>query len=331
MAISHQVLGAPGRDNALYVRIDSGQTIHRLLFDCGEGCASELPVSEIQAIDYLCFSHQHVDHIAGFDAFFRCTFHRDTKPNVIWGPPETAQIMHHRFQGFWWNLLEGQAGHWLVHDVHPDRVETSRFEVGERFTLRHPHAETGPLPFIIDEKDYTVRAIALKHYGVSLGYRVDEKSALNVQTDRLAQMGARPGPWLKDLKSDSEEATIEIEGQTFDREKLRRELLRETPGASIAYLTDFLLDGETFDRLEVELKNCDTVISEAQYRHADLELAERNFHTTTRLVAQLAERAEVGQLILFHLSERYTPEQWREMLEEARSIFPETTFPGHWQ
>ena len=33
MAISYQVLGRPGSDNALYVRVDTGQGIERLQFD----------------------------------------------------------------------------------------------------------------------------------------------------------------------------------------------------------------------------------------------------------------------------------------------------------
>jgi ribonuclease Z len=38
----------------------------------------------------------------------------------------------------------------------------------------------------------------------------------------------------------------------------------------------------------------------------------------------------VGRLVLFHLSDRYRPEQWRELLDEARAIFPATSFPEHW-
>jgi ribonuclease BN (tRNA processing enzyme) len=35
--------------------------------------------------------------------------------------------------------------------------------------------------------------------------------------------------------------------------------------------------------------------------------------------------------VLFHLSDRYTPVEWRAQLEEVRRIFPRTTFPTHWQ
>jgi ribonuclease Z len=86
MSISHQILGQPGRDNALFVEINTGQSIHRLQFDCGEACLRDLPVSQIQAIDALLFSHFHIDHVAGFDAFLRSNYDRADRPVSIWGP-----------------------------------------------------------------------------------------------------------------------------------------------------------------------------------------------------------------------------------------------------
>jgi ribonuclease Z len=52
---------------------------------------------------------------------------------------------------------------------------------------------------------------------------------------------------------------------------------------------------------------------------------------TTRLTAELAREAGVGQLLLFHLSSRYAPDIWSEMLREAQAIFPRTGFPSHWR
>ncbi len=138
MPIEFQVLGEAGYDNALFVRVASGQAIHRLLFDCGEGCLDGLSVAESHAIDHLLFSHLHMDHVGGFDGFFRCTYNRTAKPNHVWGPPRTGEILHHRFRGFLWNLHEGQAVAWRVHDLYPGRIETRRLELAEAFA--HAHA-----------------------------------------------------------------------------------------------------------------------------------------------------------------------------------------------
>jgi ribonuclease Z len=50
MSIKVQILGDRGADNAAFVTVNTGQANHRLLFDCGEGCAAGLPFAELQAI-----------------------------------------------------------------------------------------------------------------------------------------------------------------------------------------------------------------------------------------------------------------------------------------
>ncbi len=108
---------------------------------------------------------------------------------------------------------------------------------------------------------------------------------------------------------------------------LRESLVTETPGDSIAYLTDFILDEEAVARLSNILHKCGTVVCEAQYRNSDRALALRNFHMTTGPVAELAKLSGINRLVLFHLSDRYTSGEWIEMLEESRAIFANTDFP----
>ena len=83
MSISFEILGSPGSDNALLVRVDSGQSLSRLLFDCGDGCLQSVPYAELLAIDHLFLSHLHMDHIAGFDYLFRALFNRQSKPYFL--------------------------------------------------------------------------------------------------------------------------------------------------------------------------------------------------------------------------------------------------------
>ena len=113
-------------------------------------------------------------------------------------------------------------------------------------------------------------------------------------------------------------------------QSLQDELLVMTAGDSVAYLTDFGLDGPGLDRLATSLRGVTTLVCESQYRAADRELAQKNFHLTSVLAATLAKRAGVSRLVLFHLSDRYQPEEWRAMLAEARAVFPETSYPAHW-
>src|SRR4051812_25914205 len=125
MPLSFQVLGQPGRDNALFVKVDTGQSQTRLLFDCGDGCPHQLGPSELREVDHLCFSHLHMDHVSGFDLYFRINFDRAVKSNQVWVPDGGEETIANRFRGFLWNLVDGpdaepKWGEWLVHEVSAD-------------------------------------------------------------------------------------------------------------------------------------------------------------------------------------------------------------------
>jgi ribonuclease Z len=332
MTLSFQVLGDPGRDNALLVKVDTGQAVSRLLLDCGEGCLSGLPFAEVREIDHLFFSHLHMDHVAGFDAFFRCTFNRTDRPNHVWGPPRTGHILHHRFQGFLWNLVGGQQATWQVHDLHPGRIETHRFELAEAFAQAHDGEERSWDRTIVEGPGYSVEALLMDHGTPSAAYVVREAPRVNVDPARLTDLGLRPGPWLQRVRGPraDDAETIDVGGFPRRVRELQESLLTVTPGDSVAYLTDFLLDDAAADRLSEALKGVGSVVCESQYRHDDLELARRNYHMTARQVASLAARVGVDRLVLFHLSDRYRPEEWAELVAEARAVFPTTSFPDHW-
>lgn len=329
MSITFRILGAAGRDNALLAQIDSGQAVERLLFDCGDGCLSELALADILGLDHLFFSHLHMDHVGGFDAFFRCHYNRGTRSNRIWGPPGTARILQHRFQGFLWNLHEEMSATWLVSDLYPDEIRTVRFELNEAFAVAHDAGTQRYERTFMAGAGFTVEAITMDHRTPTLAYIVREQARRNIALDRLAVLGLRPGPWLKQLKEVSADKVV-IDGVARPADELRKALIVETPGDAIAYLTDFLLDESAMERLASALQGCGTVICEGQYREADVELARKNFHMTTVRSATLARRAGIKGLVLFHLSDRYQPEVWREMLAEARQIFPNTHYPPHW-
>lgn len=332
MAIHYQILGAPGHDNAVYVQIGRGQRIHRLLFDCGEVGLNTLPLSDLRSVDHLLLSHLHMDHISGFDAFFRQNFNRAEPPPQVWGPPETARIIHHRLQGFLWNLHEQLDGLWLVHDVGPASVASTRFLAREAFALAHPAGELSHAEPIIATADYRVEAIQLDHTTPSLGFLVRERPRRNIDLGRLAALGLPTGPWLRALKEPrpDEPPRIELAGQMHELATLRAELLSETPGGSLAYLTDFRLDEPTLAELRTRLHNCETLICESQYRAADAELAARVAHLTAPQAARIAVAANVGALILFHISERYNRDELPGLLAEAQTIFPNTRLPSGW-
>ncbi len=333
MSISFRSLGFADGDNALYVVVNTGQSQHPLLFDCGEGCVSDLNKSEIQAIEHLCFSHFHMDHISGFDSFFRCNFNRGEGTVNVWGPEQTIDLMHHRFRGFSWNLHHKQPGEWHVHEISEGEVRAAKFVTCEAFNTPHPLSSSKLEGLCIVEPAYRIETRILNHGSIpSIAYKVIESDRSNVDVQRLHDLGLSPGPWLKVVTTRSipDSEGVDINNEQHNLGDLREKLLITSQGDSIAYLTDFSLTGADRPGIVDWLRGTGTLVCEAQYRHSDIDLAKANFHSTTRQVGELARDSGVGELILQHVSRRYSEEEWCEMLGEAQAIFPNTRFPDHW-
>ncbi|PYE56209.1 MBL fold metallo-hydrolase [Deinococcus yavapaiensis] len=324
MGLDVQVLGGPSSDNALFVRVNTGRATHRLLFDVGQGVLDGVARPEVTATDHLFFSHFHMDHVAGFDAFLRVNAARE-RPVHVWGPPRTSEFVHHRLRGVMWNLAPTSGGDWLVSDVDPPRVRAARFALPERFETRHDLGERlldGPL---VSHADFTVEVRLLDHRTPSAAYLVREAPRVNVDAHRLAAMNLAPGPWLARLKNG--ESGLH---EGHDLAALRTALLTQTPGASVAYLTDLRLDDDAHAALTPWLSGVTTLVCESQYRHDDADLAALNHHVTSVQAARLARDADVRELVLFHVSDRYDGAERAALLQEARAIFPATRFPDGW-
>ena len=330
MPLSFQVLGQPGRDNALFVKLDTGHSQTRFLFDCGDVCPHRLPSAELREVDHLCFSHLHIDHVAGFDRFFRTNFDRIDRENRIWVPPGSGTIIGHRLRGFLWNLVDGHPGEWLVSECAPEQVRTVRYRASEGFAVDHPEADVPRHDrVIVDGGAFTLETVLLDHGTPSLGYIVREAPRVNVDTDRLAALGLSPGPWLKQLRDGEPDATVTVGGRQHSLADLRQHLLVATAGDSIAYLTDFRVEASERE-LAAALRGVNTVVCESQYRAADVDLARAAMHSTAAEVAAMARQAGVGRLVLFHVSDRYDAAARREMLLEAQAVFADTAMPHGW-
>src|SRR5262249_19312050 len=153
---------------------------------------------------------------------------------------------------------------------------------------------------------YTVEAHLMDHGTPSAAYVVRELPRVNVDPGRLATLGLPPGPWLKRVRGGpaAPGEMVNVGGTPRDLAALQKDLVTVTHGDSAAYLTDFRLDEPTRVWLAEKLVGVGTVVCESQYRDADWELAERNYHMTATGAADLAARAGVGRLILFHVSDR---------------------------
>ena len=243
MSISFRVLGGSRSDNGLYVEIDTGQSIERVMFDCGEGVPTSIPFAELISLNHLALSHCHMDHVAGFSTLFRRVYGSDRRTPVIWGPDGTARLLQHHMQGFLWNLIADSPGVFRLIDVTSEVARTMEVRLAEGYAvLRELSAEArGDLLF--SGEGYDVIAVDMDHGAPSLAYVVREHPKVNVDTAKMAALGLRPGPWMKDLKGNGAgDSMVEVNGTATSVASLRERLLVTTPGSSVAYCTDFLLD-----------------------------------------------------------------------------------------
>lgn len=332
MAIRTQVLGQPGRDNSVYVEVDSGQSIKRLLFDCGDGCLNALSVSDLQSIDAVFFSHFHMDHVSGFDALFRHNYNREDEPFLIVGPEDTLRVMTHRLRGYTWNLIQKAEGSVCVREFTKDYLREVNLLTCKGFEETDEETKADFKGDVLTTPELNVSAILLDHGCVSAGYLVREAAKRNVDPARLQSGGFSPGPWLAQVKDESlgDEQSVEVGDATHTLGDLRQALLSNCPGSSFAYLTDFRVSEETREELVAFLHKVDVVICENNYRDADEGLAMKHYHLTSTEVGRLAKEAEIGQLVLFHLSDRYTKEEWAEQLVEVKEQFENTCWPHSW-
>ncbi len=333
MSIKYKLLGKPGKDNALMVWINSGTKMYRILFDCGENTVSELKYSDVSAIDYLFFSHFHLDHAAGFDYFLRRNYDRRNKPVSIYGPEDTIKIIQNRLTGYTWNLTKGVPGKWIITEIKEDSLRTITLHASESFARKHAAGEKLFNRTLFDNGDFRIDSVLLNHIIPSAGYRITEKESINVDKEKLSALNIAPGPWLETVKdfSISDSTLLTLNNKRFTLKKLRKLLTSKKNGESVAYITDFIYDSKSVKRAADLIKNCGTVFCESQYTPDDFKLAKKNYHLTSSQSGMLAQKANAEKLILFHISDRYnSKEEFKKLLNDAREKFPKTFFPNEW-
>ena len=334
MSIMYEVLGEPGRDNAMLATVNTGQSQHRLLFDCGEGCLNKVSQADIQTIEGLLFSHFHIDHVAGFDSFFRSNWYRTDEPVRIFGPEGVRKIIHHRMQGYTWNLVENTAGEVHITEQVDNSLRTSRYLARDGFASEY---QLGEQPFdgvAYRGRNFNVETRSMHHGISSMAYVVREDDRTNINMQALTAEGLTPGPWLQQVKdlSISAETEVELDGDNRKVGELRDRLLVRQSGDAIAYLTDFCLESQqSEDELVEFVTGCSILVCENNFRDADRELARSSYHMTSTDVGRLAARVQPEKLVFFHVSDRYTEGEWKQQLDEVRQQFENTEFPAHWQ
>jgi ribonuclease Z len=177
-----------------------------------------------------------------------------------------------------------------------------------------------PYPFAVEElgpgdwvefDGFEVSAFNVRHRGQAFGYAIaeDERPG-RFDADRALALGIPFGPDFGRLQRG--EAVGDVTPDQVVGEP--------RPGGRL------VLSGDTApcDALRDAAAGADVLVHEATFAETELERARETGHSTARQAAELAAEADVGLLALTHVSTRYTG---RELLDEARAVFPDTELP----
>ena len=94
---------------------------------------------------------------------------------------------------------------------------------------------------------------------------------------------------------------------------------------SMAYLPDHMAAGELSDGLEQLVGGVDVLLHDAQFTEAERTLADSYGHSTIDDAVRLAERLDVGRLVLIHHGPNRTDSQLDQLARSVSSSVP-TTF-----
>lgn len=258
-----------------------------ILFDCGEGAQRQMMMAGTgfkQKLTIL-LTHLHGDHIFGLPGLLYTLSMLDRKyPLRVIGPRGT-----HNFVEAILSIRFGKLSY---------EIEVKEIDEGLAY----------------ESKDFIVEAINASHTVKSLAYRLRERDRPGkMKVEMLERLGVPKGPLWGRLQRGE---PIEFSGRIIRPEEVMGPPRR---GRIIVYTGDT----RPSNKIVEFSRDADVLIHDATFSSEFEEDAAREGHSTARQAAEIALKAGVKRLYLFHISPRYEGDE-EKLLMEARQIFPNT-------
>jgi len=303
------LINNPFDDSVLYIQIFREK--RAILFDLGS--IDFVEPSKLLKVSDIFVSHTHIDHFIGFDHILRLFLGRENALR-IYGPPGIIANVEGKLNGYTWNLVGDYPFVLEVREVSKDRIKSARFICKDKFR-REDIAEDSPFNgVLINEQLFKINAVHLDHHIPSMAFSFSEEYHININKDALLKYSLTVGPWLSEFKKYIREGkpddftieTLSADGiKEYRLKELKDKIAIITRGQKITYVVDAIFSKENIDKIISLAEGSDIFYCEATFLEEDIERAKERYHLTARQAGELARRAGVKRLEIFHFSPRY--------------------------
>ncbi|HLB70016.1 MAG: ribonuclease Z [Candidatus Methanoperedens sp.] len=254
-----------------------------MLFDCGEGTQQQMMRAKTgMKLTSIFITHFHADHFLGIPGLIQTlSFNGRTEPLEIYGPEWTEQLV---------TLL----------------IELGYYKLG--FEILAHELKDGD---VVNREEYSITAAATDHGIPSLGYVLEEKKRTGrFNRERAIELGIPVGPLFSKLQKGE---PVRLGDRIINPSDV---IGQDRPGRKLVY------SGDTRPCRSIENASAgaDLLIHDGTLGDELKDWAVETKHSTSKEAALLAQKAKVKQLVLTHISSRYS-ESADPLLLEARSIF----------
>ena len=258
-----------------------------ILFDCGEGTQRQMMRARtgMMRLNYIFLTHHHADHILGIPGLLETmAFQGRKNPLTIAGPARTIDLLE-KFNSI---------GCFF-----------------RNFEVRGMELDPGD---IVEMNGYSVLAVQTNHSVPSLGYCLREDKRLGrFNREQAIALGVPSGPLFGKLQHGQ---SVEVNGRLISPDQV---MGPPRSGRKVVYTGDT----RPCQSVETASQCADLLIHDSALAEDMADWAQETRHTTAAEAAKLAKRAGVRQLILTHISSRYS-DDISPLIEESRRYFENT-------
>ncbi len=252
----------PGRWlTALYTRLNGSG----LLIDCGEGTQIALKEAgwSCYAIDTICITHFHGDHISGLPGILLSMGNAErVEPVTLIGPKGLKKV-----------------------------VDSLRI-IAPELPFELEYIELDKPEMTIERKGFIIEAFRVMHNVVCYGYTLKVPRAGRFHPELAAENNVPQKAWSRLQKGEN----VELDGVTYTPQMV---LGPERKGIKLTYCTDT----RPTKRIPEFAKDADLFICEGMYGEKDKAVKAREHkHMTFYEAASLAKEANVKEMWLTHYS-----------------------------